>query len=288
MSFSGEVKEELVKLGTDARHCQIAELAAILVYSGAISTDEEGVKTIQLQPDAPFVTTRCRLLLEKLLPAKQNDCSFITKTLQIIKYKDGDKLVNPLVIKSLCCKRAYLRGAFLSIGSMSNPEKGYHLEFVCSDAQQAEQLVDTMAFYEIHAKVVARKKYRVVYIKESEEIVELLNVIGAHISLMNLENLRILKDMRNQVNRKVNCEAANITKTVNAASRQIDDIEYIKKHYGFDNLADNLRQVAQLRLEYPDATLKELGEYLSPKVGKSGVNHRLRKLSELAEKLKEL
>ena len=110
----------------------------------------------------------------------------------------------------------------------------------------------------------------------------LLNVIGAHVSLMKLENLRILKDMRNTINRKVNCEAANITKTVNAATKQIEDIQYIKEHYGFDNLAGNLRQIAELRLEYPDATLKELGQLLTPNVGKSGVNHRLRKLSELA------
>ena len=302
MSFSGEVKEELVRLENDARHCQIAELAAILVYSGAVRTDGAGVSTIVIPSDTPFMEARCQLLFEKLLSSKKNgnpnahiqnianldknDNSVIKKILQTIKYKEGDKLVNPLVIKSLCCKRAYLRGAFLGIGSMSNPEKGYHLEFVCSDMQQAEQLVDTLAFYEIRAKVVARKRYQVVYIKESEEIVELLNVIGAHICLMNLENLRILKDMRNSINRKVNCEAANITKTVNAAAKQIDDIQYIKEHYGFDNLADNLRQVAQLRLEHPDATLKELGEYLTPKVGKSGVNHRLRKLSELAEKLK--
>ena len=134
---------------------------------------------------------------------------------------------------------------------------------------------------------MARKKYQVVYIKESEEIVELLNVTGAHISLMNLENLRILKDMRNSINRRVNCEAANITKTVNAATKQIEDIQYIKEHYGFDNLAENLRQMAELRLDYPDATLKELGQYLTPPVGKSGVNHRLRKLSELAENLRK-
>jgi len=299
MSFSGEVKEELVRFENDARHCQIAELAAILIYSGAVRT----TRIIEIPSEAPFVASRCQMLLEKLQLVKQsvmsdgpkqnrlylyeNDSSVITKTLQMIKYKEGDNLVNPLVIKSLCCKRACLRGAFLSIGSMSNPEKGYHLEFVCSDIQQAEQLVETLLFYEIHAKVVARKKYQVVYLKESEEIVELLNVIGAHISLMNLENLRILKDMRNSINRKVNCEAANITKTVNAATKQIDDIQYIREHYGLDNLADSLRQVAELRLEYPDATLKELGEYLAPRVGKSGVNHRLRKLSELAQQLRK-
>ena len=299
MSFSGEVKEELVKLENDARHCQLAELAVILVYAGAVRTDPSGAVCIELQSDAPYVASRCRMLLVKLFQAAlpemsnenslyltKNDTSVIKRTLQAIKYKGGDVLVHPLVIKSLCCKRAFLRGAFLSIGSISNPEKGYHLEFVCSDAKQAAQLVETLLFYEIRAKIVVRKKYHVVYIKESEEIVELLNVIGAHISLMNLENLRILKDMRNAVNRRVNCETANITKTVNAASKQIDDIQYIREHYGIDNLAENLRQMAELRLEYPEATLKELGEFLSPAVGKSGVNHRLRKLSELAEKLR--
>ena len=111
--------------------------------------------------------------------------------------------------------------------------------------------------------------------------------MGAHQSLMSLDNLRILKDMRNSINRKVNCEAANITKTVNAATKQIEDIMYIKEHYGFHNLSDQLREIAEVRLDYPDATLKELGEYLNPKVGKSGVNHRLRKLGELADRLRK-
>lgn len=183
-------------------------------------------------------------------------------------------------------RRAFLRRAFLDTGSMSDPEKGYHLEFVCSDGEEADLIVSALAAYEIRAKIVPRKKYQVVYIKESEDISTLLNVIGAHVSLMELENMRILKGVRNSVNRKVNCEAANITKAVNAAAKQVEDIEYIKGHYGFDSLPDHLRQMAELRLEYPDATLKELGEYLTPAVGKSGVNHRLRKLGELAEKLK--
>ncbi|MDE7321536.1 MAG: DNA-binding protein WhiA [Lachnospiraceae bacterium] len=281
MSFSADIKEELAKVESPARHCQIAELAAIVVYAGAVKADS-GALMVRLQSDNPHMADRCSLLLEKLFSANQDD----EKILQTIKYKKGDTTVDALIIKSLCCKRAFLRGAFLSVGSMSNPEKGYHLEFVCGDIEQAEQLVETMMVFDIRARIVARKKYQVVYIKESEEISTLLNVIGAHISLMNLENLRILKDMRNAINRKVNCEAANITKTVNAATKQIEDIQYIKEHYGFDNLAENLRQIAELRLEYPDATLKELGQYLTPNVGKSGVNHRLRKLSELAEQLR--
>ncbi len=182
--------------------------------------------------------------------------------------------------------RAFLRDAFLETGSMSNPEKGYHLEFVCEEDAYAAKLIETMRAFEIAAKRVQRKRYTVVYIKESEDIVRLLNVMGAHNCLMNLENLRIIKDMRNSINRRVNCETANISKTVSAANKQIEDIEYIRKHYGFDDLSENLREMAKIRLEYPDATLKELGEYLVPPVGKSGVNHRLRKLSELADSIK--
>lgn len=182
--------------------------------------------------------------------------------------------------------RAFLRDAFLETGSMSNPEKGYHLEFVCEDERHAQKLIETMQKYEITAKTVLRKRYTIVYIKESEDIVKLLNVMGAHNCLMNLENLRILKDMRNAINRQVNCETANISKTVSAANKQIADIVYLKEHYGLDNLSENLREMAEIRLEYPDATLKELGGYLVPPVGKSGVNHRLRKLSELADSIK--
>lgn len=293
MSFSGDVKDELVRLENDARHCQIAELAAVLVYAGTVKTDVLGAQCIELPSDSPLVVRRGHMLFDRVFGEQFftekyliQDKTCVRRVLQTIKYSSSELLVNPLLIKSFCCKRAFLRGTFLAVGSMSNPEKGYHLEYVCADVQQAAQIMDTLLAYGIRAKTVVRKKYQVVYIKESEEIVELLNVIGAHVSLMKLENLRIFKDMRNSINRRVNCETANISKTVHAATKQIADIQYIKEHYGFDNLKENLRQVAELRLEYPDAALKELGEYLSPPVGKSGVNHRLRKLSELAEKLR--
>lgn len=300
MSFSGEVKEELVKQIPDARHCRIAELAAILEYTSAVKTSEDGRHYIEIQEETSYEVRKCFTLLQKTFNIdsktkeadntasniyRNYDSELVDKVLLTLKHTD-DGGVNPLVIKSICCKRAFLRGTFLSVGSISNPEKGYHLEFVCDDMNRAKQLLDVLAVFDIEAKVVQRKRYQVVYMKESEGIVELLNVMGAHVSLMNLENLRILKDMRNSINRRVNCEAANITKTVNAATKQIEDIQYIRDHYGFDNLPDNLREIAMVRLMYPDATLKELGEYLEPKVGKSGVNHRLRKLGELADKLK--
>ena len=208
------------------------------------------------------------------------------RILQAVKYEEKSLCVNPLVIKSLCCKRAFLRGAFLGIGSMSNPEKGYHLEFVCENDEQAMQIQGALADFDIEGKVVQRKRYLVVYIKESEGIVELLNVMGAHQSLMSLENLRILKDMRNKVNRRVNCETANINKTVSAAVKQVEDIEYIDKHKGLRFLDQGLQDIARLRLEHPEATLKELGDMLEPPVGKSGVNHRLKKIGRIAEEIR--
>ena len=191
-----------------------------------------------------------------------------------------------LLIQRSCCKRAYIRGAFLAGGSISDPKKSYHFEIVCRSVPQAKQLCEVMGSFGMDAKIVARKKYQVVYIKEGEQIVDLLNVMEAHIALMDLENVRILKEMRNSVNRKVNCETANISKTVNAAVQQVRDIEYIRNTAGLSSLPDNLQEMALLRLEYPDAPLKELGTYLNPPVGKSGVNHRLRRISEIARDLR--
>lgn len=195
-------------------------------------------------------------------------------------------VVQNVVIQQSCCRRAFIRGAFLSSGSISDPEKFYHFEIVCATEEKAEQLKNIIATFGLEAKIVKRKRYYVVYIKEGNQIVDILNVMEAPVTLMELENIRILKDMRNSVNRQVNCETANINKTVSAAVKQIEDIEYIKDTIGLDNLPDNLREIARERLERPEATLKELGEALDPPVGKSGVNHRLRKLCDLAGRLR--
>jgi len=285
MSFSHEVKKELAKHMSSARHCQLAELAAILHFCGQIGANGSGEFYLGIQSENEFVLQKCFTLLKKTVNIeagvfqKEEDIQRITQL-----FGRFDEPVSSLLLKSSCCQRAFLRGAFLCVGSMSDPEKGYHLEFVCVDEQIALQLQEVMLCFGIEAKIILRKKYYVVYIKESESIVELLNVMEAPVALMNLENLRILKEVRNSINRKVNCEAANITKTVNAASRQIEDIELLRDTLGLANLPLQLRQMAEVRLSYPDASLQELGDYLDPPVGKSGVNHRLRKLSELADK----
>ena len=300
MSFSGTVKEELAAQISPARHCQLAELAALLHFCGSAC---EGGKHLCLETENEAVAKKCFTLFKKafnidnvvigtknrLLPDDESE----VKVIQALHLAGAEKCsitvnnpVSSLLVKNSCCARAYLRGAFLSIGSMSDPEKSYHLEFVCSGKEQAQQLKEIIQGFQIEPKIIKRKKYDVVYLKEGAGIVDLLNVMGAHVSLMNLENLRIVKEMRNSINRRVNCETANISKTVTAASKQIEDILLIRDKYGFDNLPDNLRQMAEVRLEYPDAALKELGGYMEPAVGKSGVNHRLRRLSEIADRIR--
>lgn len=299
MSFSGTVKEELAAHVSSARHCQLAELAALLQYNGGAC---DGGRHLCLDTENEAVARKCFTLLKKtfnietvmrgkrrLIPDDETERRVI-QTLYLAGRGNGEikttDPVNPLLVRSSCCARAYLRGVFLSVGSMSDPGKSYHLEFVCDEKAQALQLQKMLSEFQIEARIIGRKKYHVVYLKEGAGIVDLLNVMGAHVSLMELENMRILKEMRNSINRRVNCETANISKTVTAAGRQIEDILLIRDRYGFENLPDNLRQMAEVRLEYPDAALKELGGYLEPIVGKSGVNHRLRRLSEIADKIR--
>ena len=200
--------------------------------------------------------------------------------------KTGADMLPPFLEKT-CCKRAFIRGAFLEAGSITDPNKAYHLEIVAKTLEQAKFLQQVINDgFDLNAKIVERKEHFVVYIKEGEEIVEMLNIMEGFVSLMNLENVRILKEMRNSINRKVNCETANLLKTINSASKQVQDIEYIKETVGLSHLPSNLQEMASVRLENPNASLKELGELLDPPVGKSGVNHRLRKIAEIAEKLR--
>ena len=287
MSFSQEVKAELAKRVTSAKHCQLAELAAIMNLCGQYGFDADGNVTIGFQTENEACVKKGFTLLKK---------TFNIDSGSVIKKDDLYKIIDKIgdlngpakeeLYERTCCKRAFLRGAFLSVGSMSDPEKSYHLEFNCDVKAKAEQLQQLMKTFEIDSKIILRKKNYVVYIKEGSCIVDLLNVCEAPIALMNMENSRILKEMRNSVNRRVNCETANIAKTVGAAARQISDIRLLKDRYGFQNLPMPLREMAQIRLDHPDAPLKELGDYFDPPIGKSGVNHRLRKLSELAESIK--
>ncbi|MCB7304492.1 DNA-binding protein WhiA [Bariatricus massiliensis] len=312
MSFSGNVKEELSRQLSAARHCQIAEIAAIISMCGAVCIDVRGRYSLKIHTENLAVARKCFTLLKKTFNirtdiavrtnrAKGSVVYYVIvknheeaiRILQAVKLIDrhGEvmeelSVVRNLVIQQSCCKRAFLRGAFLAAGSMSDPQKSYHFEIVCEAEPKAVQIQKIMQSFRLDAKIVLRKRSYVVYLKEGAQIVDALNVMEAHLALMELENIRILKDMRNTVNRKVNCETANINKTVSAAVKQMEDIKFIQETTGLEKLPDGLKDMALTRLTYPEATLKELGSLLNPPVGKSGVNHRLRKLSEMAEELR--
>ena len=292
MSFSGKVKEELLEHYARARHCDIAELSAIVHMAGEFKVGHGGVCCLKVHTENLGVARKCFTLLVK---------TFNIKTDIVVRrntgkdnysyyiYAKGEELlaIRDTIVQAVCCKRAYIRGAFIASGSMSDPSKSYHFEIVCNDENQAEHLKEMMNSFGVDAKIVQRKRTYVVYLKEGSQIVDMLNVMEAHVALMELENVRIVKEMRNSVNRKVTCETANLNKTVSAAVRQAEDIRYIQEKIGLDKLPMDLEETARLRLEHTEASLKELGDMLSPKVGKSGVNHRLRKLSQIADDLRE-
>ena len=277
MSFSAQVKRELSEHIGSSRHCKLAELAALVSMTGYMSKN-----IIQDRESQTAI-----IKIEKLFKLLKLDANS-DEVVQALKLSQlGEQYItNRQLVERSCCKQNYVRGAFLATGSVTDPEKGYHFEIVCELLEHATLLIDIIKSFGLEPKLVKRKKYYVVYLKDGSMIVDILNIMGAHISLMDMENVRILKDMRNSVNRRVNCETANINKTVSAAVKQIEDIIYIEKTKGLKSLPDNLRLLAELRLDEPELPLKDLGEMLNPPIGKSGVNHRLRKLSEIANELR--
>lgn len=308
MSFSGEIKEELLFVSGTALHCRMAELAACFQFCGRVKNDENGHFSVRFQTENKIVARKCFTLLKKtfkidadVIVRKSSVQSggmiylldvvhpeMVRRVMEALKVSEQRESgqTNGLLVKSGCCKRAFLRGAYLAAGSMSDPNKSYHVEIVCPSEVQANQIMKMLQDFGLDAKTVLRKKYYVVYMKEGENIADFLNIIEAHKALMEFENTRILKGVRNMVNRKVNCDAANINKTVNAAARQVEDIEFIRSVCGLEKLPDSLREMAYVRLENPEVPLGELGKLLNPPVGKSGVNHRLRKIGEFAKDLR--
>ena len=314
MSFSRKVKEELTKQTSSARHCQLAELAAIFSLSGRVRKVSENRYCLEINTENLTVAQKSYILLRRLFQASVEvvvrnhnlkkcavsyhiivqEPDMVVAVLKAIKVMDdlGNVRVSLVsgqsgLVQNACCKRAFLRGVFLVSGSVTDPEKAYHLEIAVLSRRLAVQIQEMMLFFHLDAKIVERKKYQVVYIKEGSQIVDFLNVVEAHVALMEFENIRIVKEVRNPVNRQVNCETANINKTVTAAKKQIDDINYIASNMGLNQLAKSLREIAELRLEYPERSLQELGQMLDPPIGKSGVNHRLRKLGDIANQMRE-
>ncbi|EQB4339319.1 MULTISPECIES: DNA-binding protein WhiA [Clostridium] len=313
MSFSLKVKNEVCKHVEVNKQEAIAELSAIMKVSGTllftnkqfnfkITTENAAIARLVFKILKEHFGIHTEIMIKKNNSLKKNNIYIILiseeegvksllKEVGIIKETINvfslDYNISKSIIECDECRRAYIRGAFLGGGSISNPEKTYHLEFVTHNEEYAKDLSNLINSYNLNSKVIKRKNSYIIYLKEGEQIVDLLNIIGAHASLLELENVRIMKEMRNNVNRLVNCETANLSKTVNAAVRQVESIKFIEREIGLGRLPKNLRDVAELRIKYPDESLRELGKMLNPPVGKSGVNHRLRRIEKIADELKQ-
>lgn len=182
--------------------------------------------------------------------------------------------------------RVYIREAFIKSGSINDPTKKYHLQIMFKTYKKAEQMQQLLLNFNIHAKIIKKDTSYMLYIKDGEEISEFLALVGANKSVIKYEEVRVLKEKRNDINRLVNCETANLNKTISAAVKQIEDIKYIKDKGKFLSMPENLIEIANLRVENPDISLAELGKLLKEPIGKSGVNHRLKKISEIAKELR--
>lgn len=307
MSFAAETKKELTKLEVKDC-CARAELAALIRMNGSISLrNREIILDIPTENAAiarriytlikRIYAAHVELLVRKKMRLKKNNVYIvrinkesknILEDLNIMgEGYTFTREVSDIFVKKSCCKKAYLRGAFLAGGSLNHPEASYHLEIYSMYEEHTASLCDIMNSFNLNAKMLERKKGFIVYLKEGEKISDFLTLIGAHNAVLYFEDVRIMKDMRNSVNRLVNCETANLNKTVGAAMRQVENIKFIDREVGLDYLPVKLREIAELRVNHQDLTLKELGEMVSTgPISKSGINHRLRKIDEYADKLR--
>ncbi len=312
MTFSSKCKNEISRLNLEKRCCTIAELSALIRTTGYISIKGYNKFEIEFVMENAAVARR----IFKMIKYLYNTNSEITvkKTNRLKKHNNYSVKINEEDVKKLlidtklskdsninilkfnygipkslvkdsCCIRAYIRGAFLGCGSISDPEKSYHVEFVSNRQKHCYDLEALINKYDLGAKSIARKELYITYLKDSEKIVDLLNVMGAYNSLLSIENIRAIKETRNNVNRVVNCETANLGKIVDTSIRQKNSIMILQKYNVINKLPEGLRELAYLRLDNEDASLKELGEMLIPPLGKSGVNHRLKKIEKIAEEI---
>ncbi len=315
MSFSSKVKEELAGHVSKARHCRMAELAAIL---GGCARIRLTPPSIEVQSESSAVVKKVFTLLRKTFNISANvslrrgrkgskvkqytlclqepdkvrrvltDIGFIREANGVLQYKN---IATDEMLQKSCCLKAYIRGAFLAGGSINDPQKNYHIEILNEDREHAEVLQQSLREFGIESRILDRTRpsnrtVYVLYLKDGEQIIDVLSVMKAHISLMELENVRIVKEVRNNINRQVNCETANLNKTISAAVKQVNDIHYLMEKGALNSLPTELVAMAEVRLENEDLPLKDLGQLLDPPVSKSGVNHRLRKLSQAAEELR--
>ena len=313
MSFATEVKNELARIEPGKKCCQLSEIAGFLRVAGSIGLAGRGKFKIVITTENPAIVRHYKKLIqeyfgiETTLDIGESDFSGKTKTYNInidsenrseqilretgiLLVREGNNYISDGIyegiVKNKCCKKAYIRGVFMGAGTMSNPEKAYHLEFVCRTEAFASDLRKLInSFRDLEAKQYKRGKHYIVYMKKADYIADTLGSMGADSHSLKVETTWVGKAMRNKVNRMANCDNANVDKMVEASMKQAAAIDKIKNTKGLEWLPEKLREAARLRMENPDISLAALGELCDPPLKKSGINGRLKKIEELADKL---
>lgn len=295
MSYSTDIRLEISGRIPHAVHCRIAFLAGIVFTNGSMSDDTLVIRLKDELLQKLYIRLMRSLFEDDYQESdissgkeKITDALLVQKITEKLKlrFEEESIYLDRIVLQNTCCKSAFLKGCFLAAGSVTDPNKSYHLEFSQSNSRKAEFLGGILKDMSLPGKIAKRRDGYIVYLKDSDSIVDALGVMGAGSALMTFENVRILKEIRNSVNREVNCDTANMNKVANAAAKDIEDIEYIEKNAGLSVLPDTLRELAEMRLQFPYLSLKDLGQSMNPPLGKSGVNHRIRRIREIADKMR--
>lgn len=318
MSFSYDVKKELSENIDKTRHCKIAELVAITSRIGEYHVLPGGRLAISFQSENLLVISALWKIIKKLYHTSAEvrvttSPMWKTGAIYSVYVSDMSSQSEPelasrmlsdmgllkkngalfdlslshadLIPENICCKRAFLKGMFLCCGTVSDPKRSYHLEFSCMTPDRAGDVQSLLKQLGVSTSLVRRKNRYLVYVKDGDRVSTILGLVGATSGLLDFENTRILRDIGGNVNRRVNCETANMNKVISSGLRQVEQIKYIEKKAGLDSLPQELKEVAILRLENHDVGLKELGEMLTKPLGKSGINHRLARIKQIAEEL---
>lgn len=288
MSFSQDVKEELSKINNLAnKKCVKLEFMGYGISSNVSIVNN----TMRFSTESPYNINRFAKLLNNIenhhYKIQMQGKSYVissknTNILTLLQQADTKELPIDNDVEA----KAFVRGCFLGSGSINNPENKYHIEIMLKAKKDAQVVIEILEKYQLHFKLLEKENSTSIYSKDGEEISKFLAFIGANTAVLKFEEIRVYRDMRNNVNRLVNCETANLSKTVNAAVKQIEAIKQIKESGKFVELSDNLKEIAELRLNHPEISLTELGKMTNPPVGKSGVNHRLKAIMKIAEELK--
>ena len=309
MSFTAEVKDELTRVAPECSHCEKATLSALVRIEGTLFVSGPGRYRVEVATDVPSVARLIIRLLHTLYQLKteltvrrsvlhktpnylievptQPRLAEALRDLGILSADGGLELgVAPDLVKKKCCAAAYLRGAFLGSGFISNPKSDFHFEITVESQLLAEGLVDLLTERGINARIMQRRSSYMVYLKSGNAILEFLAFAGGHQAALRMEQERVVKSVRNDVNRMVNAEVANRQKASNAAVDQLFSIKVVLERYGMENLPPALQDFIRLRVTYPDASLKELGEHANPPLSKSAVYHRVRRIEQMAQEAK--